>query len=100
MGFVKRRVSGGYFGGANLIVPGQGVYSIKKYNNFLGKTGIPKENYDDIPLPTPIPTRTPSPTQTPTPTPTNLFLKNPIITQYDEYIIVGENEYLMFVDPD
>jgi len=72
MGFVKRRVSGDYFGGSSLIVPGQGVYSIKKYNNFVGKSGIKKDNYDDIPLPTPTPTptMTNAPTMTPTPTPT------------------------------
>jgi len=67
MGFVRRRVSGNYFGGSSLIVPGQGVYSIKKYNNFIGKTGVPKENYDDIPQPTqtPIPSNTLTPTNTP-----------------------------------
>jgi hypothetical protein len=107
MGLVRRRVSGGYFGGSKLIVPGQGVYSIKKYNNFIGKSGIQKDNYDDIPLPTPsitpTPTNTPTPsitpTPTPTPTPNDQILINPIITHVGEYIIVGENEYLMFVDP-
>jgi hypothetical protein len=53
--------------------------------------------------PTPTPTNTPTPTSTsvpiPTPTPTNTpqELINPIITENDEYLIVGNNEYLMFV---
>ena len=42
----------------------------------------------------------PIPTPTPTPTPTPEQLVNPIITENDEYIGVGENEYLMFVDPE
>lgn len=107
MGLIRRRVSGNYFGGSRLVVPGQGVYSIKKYNNFVNKSGISKDNYDDIPKPTntPTPTVTPTPTGTPTPTPTptvthgELSLIDPILTQLDEYIIVGNNEYLMFVDP-
>lgn len=70
MGFVRRRVSGNYFGGSSLVVPGQGVYSIKKYNNFVGKSGIKKDNYDDIPSPTKTTTPTPTPTMTLTPTPT------------------------------
>lgn len=113
MGFVKRRVSGNYFGGSSLIVPGQGVYSIKKYNNFINKTGISKDNYDDTPQPTSTPTPTPTPSQTPTPAPTNTptltptptptptfeYLIDPILTEKKEYIDVGYNEYLMFVDP-
>lgn len=70
MGLIRRRVSGNYFGGSKLIVPGQGVYSIKKYNNFVNKSGISKDNYDDIPLPTPTMTNTPTPTMTNTPTQT------------------------------
>jgi hypothetical protein len=31
--------------------------------------------------------------------PPPLDLSNPIITENDDYIIIGENEYLMFVDP-
>ena len=46
-------------------------------------------------------TPTPTPTVTPTPTPTLpvVSLINPIITEDDDYIDVGENEYLMYVDP-
>ena len=49
--------------------------------------------------PTSSTTQTPTPTPTLTPTPPPEVLINPIITQNDEYISVGENEYLMFVDP-
>jgi hypothetical protein len=53
------------------------------------------------PTPTQTPTVTPTSTVTPTPTSTNLpeELINPIITNNDEYIIVGNDLYLMFVDP-
>ena len=43
-------------------------------------------------------TPTPTPTQTPTPTPIDILI-NPIITEDDEYINVGNNFYLIFVDP-
>ena len=46
--------------------------------------------------PTPTPSITPTSTPTPTPTPTQEQLINPIITGNDEYIIVGNNEYLQF----
>ena len=49
--------------------------------------------------PTPTPSITPTSTVTPTPTPIQEQLINPIITDNDEYLIVGENEYLEFVDP-
>jgi hypothetical protein len=57
---------------------------------------------------TPTPTVTETPTQTPThtpvgsptPTPTNqITLINPILIGIDEYLNVGNEEYLMFVDP-
>ena len=47
--------------------------------------------------PTETPTNTPTPTITPTPTPTSQVLIDPIITGNDEYISVGNDEYLMFV---
>ena len=51
--------------------------------------------------PTFTPTNTPTftPTPTPTQTPTIDILINPIITENGEYIDVGGNFYLMFVDP-
>ena len=57
---------------------------------------------------TPTPTVTETPTQTPThtpvgsptPTPTNqITLINPVLIGIDEYLNVGNEEYLMFVDP-
>jgi hypothetical protein len=38
---------------------------------------------------------TPTPTTTPTPSGADMLI-NPIITENDEYIEVGDNEYLMF----
>jgi hypothetical protein len=49
--------------------------------------------------PTPTSTLTPTPTLTPTVTPTSQILNDAIINQDDEYIVVGDNEFLMFVDP-
>jgi hypothetical protein len=50
---------------------------------------------------TPTPTVTETPTQTPTPsvTPTPAVLINPLLVGLDEYLNVGNEEYLMFVDP-
>jgi hypothetical protein len=48
--------------------------------------------------PTPTPTNTPTPSVTPTPTPEQILI-NPIITENDEYIEVGNDEYLQFVNP-
>jgi hypothetical protein len=41
---------------------------------------------------------TPTPSVTPTPTPEQILI-NPIITENDEYIEVGNDEYLQFVNP-
>jgi hypothetical protein len=78
----------------------------------------PTATSSQTPTPTTTPTETPTPTntetltQTPTPsvtssegltpTPTETpidVLVNPIITNNDEYIEVGNDEYLMFIDP-
>ena len=58
----------------------------------------------NTPSHTPIGTQTPTPTltetPTPTPTPTNVgVLINPLLVGVDEYLSVGNEEYLMFVDP-
>jgi hypothetical protein len=68
-------------------------FSIKEESTFI------------LPTPTPTPTNTETPTSTPTPTPTSTQapeenLINPIITDNSEYISVGENFYLQFVDPE
>lgn len=53
----------------------------------------------NTPTITSTPTLTPTPTPTPTPTSVIEILINPIITNNDEYIDVGNDEYLIFVDP-
>ena len=97
---------------------GQTIVTIDEdYNNYTGEpffsqlSGTPVgSTYEIIVIPkptsTPTPTFTSTPTptltSTPTPTPTQTpieVLINPIITENDEYINVGNNSYLMFVDP-
>ena len=64
-------------------------------------TPTPSPTHTQTPTPTPTHTPTPTPTHTPTPTPTqpgdNLI--NPLIVNGDNYLNVGEDEYLMFIDP-
>ena len=99
---------------------GQTIVTINEdYNNYTGEpffsqlSGTPVGSTYEIivipfiPTPTPTPTftSTPTPTLTSTPTPTPTpstpidILINPIITENDEYINVGNNSYLTFVDP-
>ena len=55
-----------------------------------------------MPTPTPTSTNTPTPTLTSTPTPTEtpVELINPIlISENDEYLSVGTDEYLKFFEP-
>ena len=67
MGLDRRKTSGRIFGGANLVVPDQPIYSVKNFPpTFQYKIGTPKDTFREIPQPTP----TPSPSQTPTPSPT------------------------------
>jgi hypothetical protein len=96
---------------------GQTIVTINEdYNNYTGEpffsqlSGTPVGSTYEIivipfiPTPTPTPTFTSTPTptftSTPTPTPTPStpidILINPIITENDEYIIVGDNFYLMY----
>jgi hypothetical protein len=96
---------------------GQTIVTIDEdYNNYTGEpffsqlSGTPVGSTYEIivipfiPTPTPTPTftSTPTPTLTSTPTPTPTpstpidILINPIITENDEYIIVGDNFYLMY----
>jgi len=46
--------------------------------------------------PTKTPTNTPSDTPTPTPTPTPIILNNPILVGEDEYLNVGDNQFLQY----
>ena len=68
------------------------------------ETPTPTPTITNTETPTPTVTETPTPTHTPvgspTPTPTNqTTLINPILIGVDEYLNVGNEEYLMFVDP-
>jgi len=68
----------------------------------LTKTPTPTPTYTPTNTPTNTPTLTKTPTPTPTYTPTNTpeqILINPFITENDEYIEVGNDEYLEFVNP-
>ena len=71
--------------------------------NIICPTPTPTASSTPTPTPTPTisptPTITPTNTVTPTPTPTSQVLIDPIIAGNDEYISVGNDEYLMFVDP-
>jgi hypothetical protein len=57
----------------------------------------PKPTPTPTPTPTETPTPTPTPTETPTPTPEETLV-DPIITDQDNYISVGENFYLQYID--
>lgn len=62
-------------------------------------TESPTPTSTETPTPTNTETQTPTPTVTPTVTPSEGILVNPIIITTDEYISVGDNQYLMFVEP-
>jgi len=62
-------------------------------------TSTPTPTLTSTPTPTPTPTSTSTSTPTPTPSTPIDILINPIITENEEYINVGNNSYLMFVDP-
>ena len=59
-------------------------------------TLTPTPTNTSTPTSTPTPTLTSTPTPTPTPSTPIDILINPIITENDEYIIVGDNFYLMY----
>lgn len=94
MGLSFRKRSGRIANGSRLIVPGQITTGEKVFEiTFNGKRNpydVPAPKEPTIPIP---------PSRTPRPTPTPEQLVNPIITENDEYINVGENEYLEFVVP-
>lgn len=124
MGLDFRKRSGTLANGSRLIVPGQITTGQKVFpNTFSQKSAPPNFKLESLPIvtsiipiptntPTPTPsvtptntptpsvtptlTPTPTPTSTPTPTPTPEQLINPIITENEEYIVVGNEEYLMF----
>jgi len=113
MGLEFRKRSGTIANGSRLIVPGQITTGQKVFpNTFSQKSAPPNPKLESLPIatptntptpsvtptltPTPTPSVTPTSTPTPTPTPTPEQLINPIITENGEYIVVGNEEYLMF----
>ena len=65
-------------------------------------TNTPSETPTNTPTNTPTETPTNTPTETPTPTPTSAIVEqlvDPILVGTDEYLSVGNDEYLMFVNP-
>jgi hypothetical protein len=125
MGLEFRKRSGKLANGSRLIVPGQITTGQKVFpNTFSQKSAPPNPKLESLPIatptntptpsvtptltptptpsvtptytPTPTPSVTPTSTPTPTPTPTPEQFINPIITENGEYIVVGNEEYLMF----
>ena len=90
MGLDRRRVSGKIYNGSTLIVPGQQVSSVKVIPiTFQYKKGSSRDlerEYQEI-----------KPTTTPTPVPPEVLF-NAIITDNQEYINVGNNYYLQYVE--
>jgi hypothetical protein len=119
MGLDFRKRSGRIANGSLLIVPGQTTNGIKVYqttfsqkksqnDKTLGPESLissPTPTLTNTPTPTPTLTNTPTPTPTPTNTPTPMpyspieILIDPILTENNEYIVAGNGEYLMFVNP-
>lgn len=71
------------------------------WTSYIPVTPTPTPSTGPLVSPTSTPTSTPTPTITPSITPSggDQVLINPIITENDEYIDVGNEIYLMFVDP-
>lgn len=91
MGLNKRKVSGKNIGGSRLIVPGQDIFSVKKFQVDFKKKRVFDREYPEvlpvtpsptIPIVTPSPTPSITPTNTPTPTvtPTNTPTPTPTPT--------------------
>jgi len=81
--------------GSIFVVPGNLEWEIIEY---YPQTPTPTPTQTPTPTPTQTPTPTPTPTQTPTPTPTTSpdILNNAIITNNNEYISIGNEEYLKY----
>jgi hypothetical protein len=70
------------------------------YQISVTPTPTPTISLTSTPTPTPTPTISLTSTPTPTPTPTSGQSPiNPLLVGVDEYLSVGNEEYLMFVDP-
>ena len=105
---------GRYEGEFFISIPGKGVLktpireklfitvknTIDEFIVSLEPSPTPTKTPTSTPTNTPTPTITPTQTRTPTPTPTPtpIVLVDPIITNNDEYIDIGQELYLMFFD--
>jgi hypothetical protein len=100
MGLDRRKTSGRIFGGANLVVPDQPIYSVKNFPpTFQYKRGTPKDTFREIPQPTPTPTpsQTPTPSPTPpTPSPTPTVETFYILTETQEPILTESGENIIY----
>ena len=95
MGLDRRKTSGRIFGGANLVVPDQPIYSVKNFPpSFQYKRGTPKDTFREIPQPTPTPT--PSPTPPPLPSPTPVIETFYILTESQEVILTESGENIIY----
>lgn len=88
MGLSKRKVSGNYIGGSRLVVPGQNIFNVKKFEADIKKNSVADSEFSEVPLippkpkvtQTPTPTITPTPSITPTNTPTPTITATPTLT--------------------
>jgi len=107
MGLDRRKTSGRIFGGANLVVPDQPIYSVKNFPpTFQYKRGTPKDTFREVPQPTPTPTpsQTPTPSPTPptpsptppTPSPTPIVETFYILTEIQEPILTESGENIIY----
>ena len=110
MGLDRRKTSGRIFGGANLVVPDQPIYSVKNFPpSFQYKRGTPKDTFREIPQPTPTPTPSPTPPPLPSPTPPPLPSPTPptpsptpvietfyILTESQEAILTESGENIIY----
>jgi hypothetical protein len=89
MGLDRRKTSGRIFGGANLIVPDQPIYSVKNFPpTFQYKRGTPKDTFREIPQPS----QPPAPTPTPTPVVDTFY----ILTELQEVILTESGENIIY----
>ena len=52
MGLERRKKSGNLIGGSRLVVPGQNIYNVKKFEPSFNKKGSEKDNFVLIPVTT------------------------------------------------
>jgi hypothetical protein len=100
MGLDRRKTSGRIFGGANLVVPDQPIYSVKNFPpTFQYKRGTPKDTFREIPQPTPTPTPSQTPTPSPTPpppSPTPIVETFYLLTEIQDSILTESGENIIY----